>query len=236
MSIGDPLNDYGDREVYAASGYGVDVASQRFDALDEALFSAVDVLGKTHGGGSVSVLELGCGLGGLTRAVAARGANVCAVDRHDYGPRLLEANTLPLSGDKIRFFSSTLPCFPAELEANQFDYVVSQRTLHYLPFAEAKSVLAWCRRHLRAGGTIFLSVSGIDSELSRGYKGARDPIEKRWAYLGEEMATKHGIRHSVCLYSLSDFQKMLVDSGFIMHKAWVSDFGNIKLIGKSNGK
>jgi hypothetical protein len=89
---------------------------------------------------------------------------------------------------------------------------------------------------LRAGGTIFLSVSGIDSELSLAYGGARDPVEKRWVFLGEEMSAKHGIHHSVCLYSLPDFQKLLVDSGFIILKAWVSDFGNIKLMGKSNGK
>lgn len=236
MSDGHILNCYGDHEAYTLNGYGVDVASQRFDALDEAVFSALADLRQKRQGGSVSILELGCGQGGLTCAMAARGANVCAIDRLDYYARLIEAEMTPSSSGKIEFFCSTLPCFPAELEGKQFDYVVSQRTLHYLPFVEAKSVLEWCRRHLSTDGKIFLSVSGIESELNLGYAGRGDPIEKRWSSLGNEMAGKHGIRNSVCLYSLPEFQNVLENSGFITLEAWVSDFGNIKLIGKNNGK
>ena len=137
MSEGYVFNCYGDHEVYALNGYGIDVASQRFDVLDDALFSALINLRQKRQGGSVSVLELGCGLGGLTCAIAARGADVYAIDRLDLYARLINAQTTLSPSDKIAFFCSTLPNFPAELEGKQFDFVISQRTLHYLPFVEA---------------------------------------------------------------------------------------------------
>jgi hypothetical protein len=139
----------------------------------------------------------------------------------------------PDSGhSRIRFFQAELPSLSRELEHLSFDYIVSQRMLHYLRFAEARRLLEWCLFHLTADGMLFLGVSGIGSELGIGYGGVGEPLERRWHVLRGDHAIKHAIAKPVCLYSLAELCEFLQRTGFAIDDSWVSDFGNLKIVAR----
>jgi hypothetical protein len=84
---------------------------------------------------------------------------------------------------------------------------------------------------LNPGGKLFLSASGIASELGEGYPGRGVPAADRYAPLADEMAKKHGIHGMVCLYSLEDLEELLLQAGLVCEALFASPFGNVKGVG-----
>ena len=57
--------------------------------------------------------------------------------------------------------------------ADEIGIAYSQRFIHYLRFSEAISVLALMRSKMRTDGKLFLSASGLRSELGNDYCGSK---------------------------------------------------------------
>lgn len=214
----DALNIYGDGKVLTKGGRGVDVASQREDDLDRAAIEFI------RARSAPAVLEIGCGLGGQSFRMAEAGAVVTALDMHDY------SGSIP-AHDRISFVQGDLSSFAPAPDV-RYDAIFSQRTIHYLPFGAAVAALKLLvKHHLATGGTVFLSASGLGSELGDIYPHAGRPVGERFTNLSPHMAEKHGIHAPVCLYTCEDLAGLLLTCG-LYPKVWISPFGNIKAIGE----
>ena len=219
------INDYGDRLAPAgAAGYGASISHQREDQLDAAaLARARQLLLATAPEERPTVYDIGAGQGAMAIKFAAAGCAVVACDlapmpalRSFAGGR---RQVCVLDGHDARDIEwGRLPA-P--------DLIYSQRFLHYLPFPDA---IALVRSLVRPGRpcTLYLSMSGLDSELGRGYPAL--PLETRFAPLAVDLMVKHGIRRSVCLYALADALVLAESCGLDVTELWRSEFGNVKLV------
>lgn len=223
------LNLHGDKPKFLAPGFGADIASQRADDLDlMAIAQITDAFGE---GRKLSALDLACGAGGQTLRMAQAGAKVMAVDIVDTASQLYKsAMSLFLKGSvlfiKADMRKSTL------LILGTFDVIVCQRAIHYLPYEEALDSVHRMKEVLAQGGRLYMSASGIESELGSRYPGKSFPLARRYAPLSEEMAEKHGIHGPVCLYSEEDMAHLLTQAGLAIEKIYSSPFGNVKAVAR----
>jgi SAM-dependent methyltransferase len=219
---------YGDRPLTTRSGHGIDVAIQREDYLDGSAIKWIKSLIGQPQGTVVRALDAACAAGGQARRMARAGAVVTAVDLHDYGADLLNAAVEEgLTG--IEFVQADLRHADLYERLGQFDVIIAQRFIHYLPFSEAVDVVKLFESALRPDGRLYLSASGLRSELGRNYDG-ETALANRFSALWRPMAEKHGIHEKVCLYEEQDMRALLGASGMTPEKVYTSPFGNIKCI------
>jgi len=214
------LNIYNDEQKFLAKGYGIDVASQRADDLDAM---AIEKVSMTP---SAMAMDIACGSGGQSVRMANAGATVFATDVIDVGNSLREVKL-----DSGRIIFSRMRMQNLDLVHFDADVIVCQRAIHYLPYRIAVKVVSEMRRLLAPDGRLYLSASGIDSELGEGYP-KRCDIKTRFAMLTDSMKAKHGIHASVCLYSSGDMERLLAESGLVCDSVFVSPFGNIKAVAR----
>lgn len=215
-----------DKPRKTPSGHGIDVAVQREDYLDGSAVRQIRRL--VAEGGAASALDAACAAGGQARRMARAGASVTAVDLHSDGAELLRA-----ASDEglttIAFIQADLRDRALYPRLGQFDLVIAQRFIHYLPFTEAVNVISLFRQALRPHGRLYLSASGLRSELGQNYHGAAE-IAERFAALWPPMANKHGMHEKVCLYEEQDMRALLAAGGMRAEKLYTSPFGNLKVI------
>lgn len=98
-------------------------------------------------------LDVGCGGGLLSEALAARGAHVTALD---LSPEVLEAARLHLyeSGLKVDYREQSVESLADECPA-RFDVITCMEMLEHVP--DPASVIEACARLLKPGGRLFLS-------------------------------------------------------------------------------
>lgn len=217
------INQYGDERRLAQAGFGVDVATQRADDLDKM---ALEDIAQRHG--EVSALDIACGQGGQALRMAQAGARVTACDVIDYGPAIQA--TAAVVDVQIHFVLSDMRQISAALPA-KFDIITCQRAIHYLPFDDALVAVRQMRELLAPSGHLYISASGLRSELGDQYTGCGVPIESRYAPLSTAMVEKHGIHGPVCLYEERDLVFLLMAAGMVVDKVYSSPFGNVKAIG-----
>lgn len=223
-----PINLYGDQLIATSTGHGADISSQRADDLDLMAVEQVRTIGLARG--SISVMDVGCGHGGQAARMAAAGAYVVAVDAVNYGAEVAAS----MAREMVQPGQFSFRRLPVENEPTlgSFDIVMCQRMIHYLKHDAACAVLGWFYRSANSGGYLFLSASGMDSELSEGYTGKTLPLSERFTPLAPAMAEKHAIRPPVCLYSMNELVAMANATGWIVEKAFLSPFGNVKLVAR----
>src|SRR5262249_15700726 len=113
--------------------------------------------------------------------------------------------------------------FPA-----QTGIAYSQRFIHYLRHEEASRLLAVLATRMCSGARLFISASGMNSELAKGYAHVEHPVEERFATLAASMQAKHSVREPVCLYAKDELEALAVRGGFTPVRTWTSPFGNVK--------
>jgi hypothetical protein len=217
------LNKYGDILLKTTGAHGADIASQRIDELDvEALRFAM-----SKDLPAPIALDLGCGLGMHGMRLA-----MLAVDAHLY-------DLLDIS-DRIRAFKVLFPS--AELHFHKLDLrenmqhrlpakvglSYSQRFIHYLRYEEACCFLGSVFHSMMNGGRLFLSASGLNSELRYEYAAGDQPFERRFGPLEPRLAEKHQIHEDICLYTEGDLRQLAAACGFDWIDVWSSSFGNVK--------
>lgn len=225
----EPWLDERTRRRVASAGQGIDVASQRADDLDERCLAFLDARFAQSPATRPSALDLACGRGGQTLRMVACGALVTAVDRHDHGADIQRA----LTGRPIQppiFIQADMRALPKALPHAPYDAIICQRAIHYLRYSEAVTAVHAWTHYLKPGGRVFLSASGLGSELGRRYPHKDRPIVERFAYLAPDMAHRHAIQQPVCLYEAMDIVDLLHAAGLGIVDVFLSPFGNVKSI------
>lgn len=216
-------NIYGDTLTAGIDDHGVDIAVQRVDDLDKKILEYIATKS------SPRVLDLGSGSGGQSLRMVESGAHVTAVDIHDFSELFSELRTkneLPI--DDLQFICGDLTRLPEFLPGQTFELCLSQRTFHYLRYQRALNVLTFL--HKIVTERIYISVSGLNTELGNGYPSREISVENRWGKLSLDMAKKHHIDAPVCLYTKQEFSELLKKSGWTEVECWESPFGNIKAV------
>jgi SAM-dependent methyltransferase len=199
--------------------YGVDVAATRLDDLDKMLLSEIAI--RRNRGEVVSVLDVGCGKGGLVAALALAGAAVTALDIDDYRDEYVGSKdglVEWLQADVREWVQSTL---------QHYDIVVLQRMLHYLPYGDAALVLR-CLGQMT--NRLYLSVTGVTTAIASHYAAVHEPIKDRFATLDPLGQELFSITAPMCLYSYAELLQVLTETGWQVEWSRVSDFGNIKVV------
>jgi SAM-dependent methyltransferase len=237
------LNRYGDigRALPGDEGFGHDINYDRRDSLDLKAEQRVARLLNRRRSQRVTVLDLGCGLGRQSVEFARRGANVFSVDLIDASPFIREMFAKrQIDGnqenwfEKIHFLQKDLREIDFSSLGADLDIVYSQRTIHYLRYNEAVSVLRAIRDVTSRAARAYIGVSGLHSPLGYRYPDASKDIRDRFAMLDQSQPSIaiHGITQPVCLYTREDLGQLMNESGFYPISIQTSPFGNIKGIFK----
>ncbi len=108
---------------------------------------------------------------------------------------------------------------------------VAERVLHHLKFSESVRVLKILRNRMLPGGRVFLSLSGLNSPIGKGYPHANLPVEERYSSLSPDVANKFKITGKVCLYTPEDVRRLMEEvGGFREVIVRLTDFGNVMTV------
>lgn len=203
--------------------YGVDVAATRADDLDKKMIAIVEQ--KV----SPSVLDIGCGAGGQSLCLASCGASVLGVDIDDYRDTFQTLRKVNNFDDgSLEFVCGDIEQLESFLKGRIFDDCCFQRVIHYFPYVTAVEILKKLRTYVTDG--LYISVTGLESAIGEDYKDSVKPVAQRFCTLDKEHAEIFGIHAPLCLYTQSEFEGLLQESGWSVVGCWVSAFGNIKAI------
>ena len=220
-----PLNAYGDQKIETTGTHGADIAAQRVDDLDRACLQHILDTVPMQG----AALDLGAGSGYHTLRMAALGVEAISVDLLDLTPRY-ERLREAFPSLNLRHDCGRIEDFVAEQNRLPLSLIYSQRTFHYVPFSETVRVFQDLQHWALTNSKVFISVSGLESELGDDYPDRTTHIDARWSTLTPAMAEKHGILQPVCLYREDDVAHLADLSGFTPKTIWSSEFGNVKAI------
>lgn len=227
--MSDVINIYNDVSASALEGFGIDIATQRADDLDNELLGLI----KTNRNTPLHILDLGCGKGGQALRMAAYAhCHVTAVDVQDMCNDIYTAcESLQIPDSRIGFVKSDIRHTGNYLNKG-YHYIYSQRAIHYLPYNDAAVLLNALRGNLvkEFSSKLFISVSGLHSELGNGYTHNDKCIDERFCILNQPMMDKHKILLPVCLYTAEELTSLLTACNYIVEKIYASQFGNIKAI------
>jgi len=205
------------------AGHGVDVASQRADDLDKRCLE--HIAAKT----SARVLDLGAGAGGQSLRMVMAGAEVIAVDSHDFARAFAKLRIdNDLADAQLQFVQADVAAVATQWTAEEITDVVLQRTVHYLRYIEALRLLSFLYQNV--ADKLFISVTGVDSAVGAEYPGRAAAIEDRFFPLAAGQAQTFSISQPVCLYRKAEFVTLLETSGWKVEGCWESAFGNIKAV------
>lgn len=225
--MAEPLNLYGDKLNPTISNLGADIASQRADDLDNMAIARLRSLSAP-----ARALDVGSAAGGQSIRMALAGAHVVALDLDDYADAMLGAARQAGLVDKCTFVQADIVKLDVEASFGSFDVITCQRMIHYLPFAAAAEIVRQLKRALTPEGRLYISASGLHSELGNGYPASHVPVAQRYAPLADEMVSKHAIHGPVCLHSVADLAALLETAGMRVEQIFASAFGNIKAVAK----
>jgi SAM-dependent methyltransferase len=204
-------------------GRGIDVAIKRADDLDKL---SCDYLSTKI---SPRVLDLGCGAGGHSVRMVKVGAVVTAVDNHDFSEEFkAHTQTENISKGQLKFICGDVTKLAELVPTESFTDTYMQRTLHYLTFQQSKELLEFLYQITE--DRLYISVTGIKSDVGVSYRGNGVPIKERFSALNPGRAETFSIHEPVCLYSEDEFVVLLEESGWEVEHCWQSAFGNIKAV------
>ncbi len=208
---------------YTIASHGADIAAQWVDELDlETLrFVVSPKIPKRV------AVDLGCGLGVQGIRFGVLGCKAVLYDVVDISERI-ERIKQALGIQNLEFRQIDLRQAAPEDFPADIGVVYSQRFIHHLRFEEAWRLLEMLAGRLCARARLFVSASGLGSELGAGYAHLANAIEHRFAPLANEMQAKHGIREAVCLYAPEELERLVVAHGFVTVRTWTTPFGNVK--------
>ena len=211
------------KAYFSFAGQGVDVASQRADDLDKRCLEHVAAKTKAR------VLDLGAGAGGQSLRMVSVGAEVIAVDSHDFSRVFAQIRIdNDLADAQLQFVQADVAAVATQWTAEEITDVVMQRTVHYLRYAEALRLLSFL--YQKVADKLFISVTGVDSAVGAEYPGRVVAIESRFFPLTAAQAQTFSISQPVCLYTKAEFVTLLETSGWKVECCWESAFGNIKAV------
>jgi hypothetical protein len=221
------LNLYGDDVVRTTGQHGADVSSQRLNDLDRAaLRHALNTLDQP-----LSAVDIGCGLGAQGIRFGLLGIETTLVDILNISSRI-EIVESAFEICDLNFVNADAKSLDRDDLPERIGTAYSQRFIHYLEFDDAVELLRTTIERMDEAGRLFISASGLHTELGDGYPHSDRPLEDRFAKLHPVMREKHDIRDQICLYTVRDMRVLFGASGIRPVEIKQSKFGNVKAIGE----
>lgn len=220
------INAFDDVVIKTTGDHGGDISSQRFDILDRK--SLKYVINKDK---DVTAVDIGCGLAAQGLRFSLVGSDVTLIDIMDLSNRVSVLNNL-FEMVQMDFLNKDVRNISLNDLPMNIDLIYSQRFIHYLTFNEAKEAIKMVSERVKPGGRIYISASGLQTELGEGYPDNNELPENRYSCLKPSVAEKHDIHNQVCLYEKEDMNELLSVAGFEPIDVFASEFGNIKGIGR----
>ncbi len=208
-----------------ATNHGIDIAKGRVDALDKQVLEYA----LSHKGRKLAV-DLGSGESRLSAILLLLGWEVWLYDIKDLSKYCATLEQLSSAGEKLHFKQVDLKDLNSSDLPSDISLVISQRTLHHLPYGSSVSLLKNVYNKMTAGGKLFMSVSGIESKLAEGYECANSPIGERFCKVGGVGQTTYSITDNVCLYTKGEARELVESAQLNVESISNSDFGNIRII------
>jgi SAM-dependent methyltransferase len=182
----------------------------------------------------VVAVDLGCGSGIQSARLALLGIETFAYDlMPDSGALQAIKNAAQAMQDDYPMFRlNTKEVDIRRLEKEDFPENISiaytQRFIHYLNYGQAKLALSILYDHMVSGGKLFISASGLESEVGRYHPSKSKPIRERYERLPREISERHEIYEPICPWAVQELESTLKEIGFCCSKITESDFGNVK--------
>lgn len=121
----------------------------------------------------LTVLDVGCGSGRISRRICERGFSVLGVDINPEGIEAARALPTPAAtaGFSLRFAVADVAAESApRLDGSPFDVVVCQLVISIIGTATQRlNLLRHVHDAMRPGGRLFLSASGVSDAINPGY-------------------------------------------------------------------
>jgi hypothetical protein len=176
----------------------------------------------------VSVMVIPAGHSELAAKFARLGAQVTAADELSL-QREVEGRILA-SGlrEEICYLACALADLPANQPGEPYDIIFLRRGLCGMPYEQARSVVRQLLLKLRIGGKLYISILGLNSELSEGYADSSQPIDQRFTRLEPSLAKKYDIDGPVCLYTERNLFMLLLEAGASVLRTLTTTYGNVK--------
>ena len=157
------------------------------------------------------------------------GAKMLAVDIEDHAADIAAAMRADGVADAVWSFRRMAIAELATIDIEPRP-VVGQRTTHYLRHPDVLDALRTLRAICAAGAMLYLSASGLASELGDGDPGANVDVSDRFAPLCRDRPAAHNTRPPVCLYRECELASLVREAGWQVQQTFRSDFGNVKLV------
>jgi len=204
--------------------HGVDVNKNRLDDLDRIILQ--DSLSEPFS--KKNICNIGCGESTLSIALCSLGHFVYNYDRRDLSSFFSMTKEL---FSKQKFTQIHIEEIKNHHLPKAVDSIVLQRVLHYMSYRDTVRFLNRITATLSEGGKMYISLTGLDSQIARGYDVKNAPIESRMGNIAEQEQQDFNISEPVCLYSLGEAQSLIESiEGIRIERIWVSQFGNIKIV------
>ncbi len=126
------------------------------------ILSDIDALSALHTWADQDVLDVGCGPGHLSRALAGLGARVQAFEPD---PIQAEKNAQAPATEGVRFDAAPAQALPVPNACA--DVVILSRSLHHVPVEHMDDALAEAKRALRPGGQLMVLEPDIHGQFSQ---------------------------------------------------------------------
>lgn len=127
--------------------------NSEFKPLHEINPLRTDYIEELAGLEGKTVLDVGCGGGILTEAMASRGANVTGIDLTDKALKVAKLHLLE-SGQQVEYRKITAESLAKE-QPQHYDIVTCLEMLEHVP--DPMSVIAACAKLVKPGGWVFFS-------------------------------------------------------------------------------
>ena len=215
------LNIYGDKRELFKDTHGFDISSQRLDELDQLTLSYL-----IENPYSFNFIDIGCGEGRVGLIAALITKKSFLLDIIDITEKIKIFQDITSS--HVEFLNMDVRLLGNFNFEEKLDVIYSQRLIHYLTYNESRVLLNIIFNNSNEGAKLFLSASGLHSELGQKYQHFNKPVESRFSFLTPDIAKKHNIHEKVCLYSKEDLEKLGTDCGFSLERIYCSPFGNVK--------
>ena len=200
----DSRNPYGDRLISTLSGFGSDVSSQRLTPFEEEILEQA-LVSKNASTEPLLALDLFSGYcAANAKRLAEMGFIAYAYDFSPPSPELATIGQTLAGGGVLHYTQQDVRDLDLSFLNEKLTLITAQRSLHFLHFAEAQTLVRKLATNLKSGGSMYFTIGAVDCAVGGGYKHTDLPVEDRWHPLEPELGEPIHVTEPLCLYKTED--------------------------------